>query len=220
MDDGYISDADYSRCLSDLAEVNRLTMTHQPTLRWLAQVMSRWPAGMPFSVLDVAYGYGELLRQIHRLAERYKLRVSLQGIDLNPRSAVLARQATPPAMAIDYCTGDVFAFQPATAPDFIVSSQFSHHLSDWQVVGFLQWLEHNARRGWLIADLQRNPLAYYSFPLLARLMRWHDIVRHDGTVSIARSFRRRDWHWLLAQAGLQADIRWHVPGRWTVGRLK
>lgn len=220
MDNDDISNAEYRQCLADLASVNRITRTHQATLHWLDQAIRCLPANTPITILDVACGQGDLLRMIRCFADQRHLKITLQGLDMNPNSAVVARQATPSSMNITYYTGDVFKFTPTQSPDFIVSSQFTHHLSDSQVVSFLQWMEQYARHGWFIADLQRHPLAYYGYALLARLARWHPIVRHDGAVSVARSFRRADWQALLARAGISADIRWHVPFRLCVGRLK
>ena len=220
MDNDDVSTADYNQCLADLASVNRITRTHQPTLHWLDQAIRALPANTPITILDVACGQGDLLRMIHRFAAKRNLNITLQGLDLNPNSAIAAREATPSSMDITYYTGDVFTFTPAPLPDFIVSSQLTHHLSDSEVVSFLQWMEQYARHGWFIADLQRHPLAYYGYSLLAWLARWHPIVRHDGAVSVARSFRRADWQALLAQAGIPADIRWHMPFRLCVGRLK
>jgi len=220
MDGDDVSLSDYQQCLADLADVNRITLTHRATLSWLEQAWAHLPAGSPVSILDVACGQGDLLRAIHRLAARRSIRVVLQGIDLNPGSAIAARQATPSGMDIDYRTGDVFACVPTPSPDFIVSSQFTHHLTDPEVLKFLLWLERNAGRGWFIADLHRHPLAYYGYPLLARLARWHPIVRYDGQISVARSFRRSDWQALLDAANIKADIRWHLPFRLCVGRLK
>lgn len=220
MDNDDISKEDYNQCLADLASVNRITRTHQATLDWLDQAIRCLPVNTPITILDVACGQGDLLRVIHRFAAERNFKITLQGLDMNPNSAIAARQATPSSMDIAYFTGDVFTFTPAPPPDFIVSSQFTHHLSDSQVVSFLQWMERHARRGWFIADLHRHPLAYYGYSLLAGLARWHPVVRHDGAVSVARSFRRADWQALLAQAGILANIRWHVPFRLCVGRLK
>jgi 2-polyprenyl-3-methyl-5-hydroxy-6-metoxy-1,4-benzoquinol methylase len=219
MDAETTSAADHARCLHDLAAVNRLTLTHRPTLRWLDRATRGLPAGASLSVLDVACGEGDLLRAIRRWADRRGLRAKLEGIDLNPRSAVAAAAVTPPAMAIAYRTGDVFAYAPEPVPDFVVSSQFAHHLSDADVVRFLRWLERHAQHGWFIADLQRHAFAYHGFGLLARVMRWHPIVRSDGMISVARSFRRGDWARLLAEAGVEAEVSWHVPFRICVGRL-
>ena len=219
MNDADIPAADYAQCLRDLAAVNRVTFTHFPTLRWLRRATGRLPPGTPVAILDVACGAGDLLRAIHRWAARRRQPVALEGIDLNPRSAGDARAATPPGVDIAYRTGDVFAYAPDPKPDFVVTSQFVHHLSDAEVVQFLRWIDGHAGRGWFIADLQRHIVPYLVFPILARLMRWHPIIRTDGTISIARSFRRADWTRLLAQAGVTAQVRWSFPFRWSVWRL-
>jgi hypothetical protein len=123
---------------------------------------------------------------------------------------VIARAATPEWMDIEYQTADVFRYALSERPDFIVSSDFTHHLSDEDVVKFLTWLNENSRYGWHIVDLQRHALPYYGFPALARLMGWHRILREDGVISIARSFRRSDWRKYLDQAGVHAEISWHL----------
>ena len=220
MDQPGLDAAVYHRCLRDLAAVNRVTFTHSTTLRWLARATRDLPSGAEFAVLDVAYGQGDLLRAIARFAARRGLVARLAGVDLNPRSAIAARAATPASLNIDYFTGDVFEFTPTTPPDFIVTSQFTHHLGAGQIVTLLRWMEQNARRGWYITDLHRHKFAYHGFPLLARLLRWHPIVRQDGAASIARSFTRRDWEQMLDQAGVTADIRWHMPFRYGISRLK
>lgn len=220
MDADTTSAADYSRCLRDLAKVNRITLTHRATLSWLTRAVRTLPPSTGVSILDVACGHGDLLRTIRRWADRRGLAVTLEGIDLNPRSAEVAAAATTPEMAISYRTGDVFDYDPSPAPQFIVSSQFTHHLTDVDIVRFLRWLEQHAARGWFIADLQRHVIAYYGFPLLARIAGWHRIVREDGRISIARSFRRSEWQQLLAEAGVTAKIYSSFPFRYCVERLK
>ncbi len=220
MDSAALDPAEYADCLTDLARVNVITLTHRATLRWLRRATRDLPPGTVISILDVACGHGDLLRAIHRWAERRGIAARLEGIDLNPRSAEVARAATPPEAAIVWRTGDVFAYAPDPAPDFIVSSQFTHHLDDADVVRFLKWLDHHAVRGWFIADLQRNIVAYWGFQVLATLARWHRIVRQDGAISVARSFRKPDWQALLRQAGITATISLAIPFRLCVGRLK
>ncbi|MGZ8992897.1 MAG: hypothetical protein ACXW16_02665 [Burkholderiaceae bacterium] len=222
MDGPGTSRADYAQCLADLEQVNRVTQTHRATLQWLAQAMQDTPASTPVSIFDVAYGQGDLLRALHRWGASNARPLALAGIDLNPRSALAARAATPPAMNIDYRTGDVFGAEPRPRPDFIVSSQFAHHLTDGQALQFVRWMEANCTCGWYVSDLQRHALSYYGFRWIARLAGWHRIVRIDGTISIARSFRLSEWRALLQQAGIADDatVRWHFPFRIGVGRLK
>lgn len=210
LDDQSTDLATYHRCLGELAAVNRLTFTHYPTLRWLTRATEARPVSGTISVLDVACGHGDLLRAIATWAHRRGLKVRLFGIDVNPRSAAIAREATPRWMNIEYQTADVFSYTPPERPDFIVSSDFTHHLSDEDVVKFVTWLNENSGYGWHIVDLHRHAVPYYSFPALARLMGWHRILREDGVISIARSFRRGDWRKYLDQAGVQADVSWHL----------
>ncbi len=217
MDSSSTSPETYARCLRDLSRVNTITLTHRPTLTWLSKVTKNLSQT---SILDVACGHGDLLRAIRSWADRRKINATLEGIDLNPRSAEVAAAATAPDAHIRYRTGDVFAYTPAPQPDFIVTSQFTHHLTNDELLLFLAWLETHAARGWFIADLHRHSLAYYGFPLLARLFGFHRIVRQDGQISIARSFTKSDWLHLLSQAGIPATVTWRFPFRYCVSRLK
>jgi SAM-dependent methyltransferase len=207
MDTDCVDFEDYRRCLRDLSRVNAVTLTHRPMLAWL----DKHAAG-DFSVLDVACGHGDALRKIRA---RYPA-ARLTGIDLNPWATRAAREATGSAAGIDFVNGDAFAYVPERKFDFIITSQFTHHLTDEQVVGFLRWLQENAGQGWFIGDLHRHVLPYYGFPLLARVLFWHRFVREDGQISIARAFVRAEWEALLRQAGIsrqQAAISWHIPFR-------
>ena len=218
MDTDCIDYDDYARCLRDLSRVNTVTWTHRPMLRWLADETADMA---PFSLLDVACGHGDALRRIHRWAARRGIEARLHGIDLNPWATRAAHEAT--TAPIEFRTGDVFAIDAAETFDFIISSQFTHHLNDSQIVHFIHWMEGHARRGWIISDLHRHWLPYYGFGVLAWLARWHHFVLSDGRISIARSFVRADWQRLIEAAGLHSSdvaISWHVPFRLCVARRR
>ena len=71
-------------------------------------------------------------------------------------------------------------------------------------------------------DLHRRLFPYLGFPLLARLLGVHRLVREDGQLSIARSFRPGEWRTILADAGIPegaARICRHFPFRLCVERL-
>jgi 2-polyprenyl-3-methyl-5-hydroxy-6-metoxy-1,4-benzoquinol methylase len=218
MDTDCIDYDDYRRCLGDLARVNTVTLTHRPMLAWLARETSGLRS---FSLLDVACGYGDALRRIDRWARRRGITATLDGIDLNGWATRAARDATDAGAPIRFRTGDVFAMDAAERFDFIISSQFTHHLSDSQVVMFIRWMEAHSRRGWFIGDLHRHWVPYYGFGLLAAVARWHHFVLSDGRISIARAFVRAEWRRLVHAAGLadgDVEIGWHMPFRLCVGR--
>ena len=219
MDTDCRDEADYRACLHDLARVNTVTLTHRPILAWLRRQTDNLGT---FSLLDVACGGGDALRRIHRQATTWGSRPILTGLDLHPWSIRAAKDATPDTQKIRYLTEDVFGFTPDKPFDFIVSSQFTHHLTDDEIVLFIRWMDANATRGWFIADLRRHLFPYYGFPLLARIASWHRFVRHDGRISIGRAFVPADWCRLLDQAGVPpnaATVQAHFPFRLTVSRL-
>jgi 2-polyprenyl-3-methyl-5-hydroxy-6-metoxy-1,4-benzoquinol methylase len=208
----------YADVIGDLARVNTVTLARRPTLAWLNEATRGLTR---FSLVDVGFGHGDMLRAIALWAQRRGIEAELTGVDLNARSAPVAVAATDPALGIRYVTGD--AADLGFAPDFVVSSLVAHHMADAELVGFLRWMEATAVRGWFINDLHRKRLAWLGFRALAMLLRWHPIVQHDGALSVRRAFVRADWDVLLARAGLAQPpvrVRWHVPFRWGVGRLK
>lgn len=214
MDADDLAPATYAALIADLARVNTITMARPPTLRWLAQAET----GARFSLVDVGFGHGDMLRAIAHWANRAGKTAELTGIDLNPRSAPVAEAASA-GLNIRYLSGDAASL--AGRPDYIISSLVAHHMTDDELVGFIAWMEATAVRGWFINDLHRHRVAWAGFRALAGLLRWHPIVRHDGALSVRRAFVRADWQRLLAAAGVEtAQIRWHLPFRWGVGRLK
>jgi len=205
-----------ARCLRDLAVVNSVTLARPPTIGFMRRAARGRRA---LSVLDVGFGEGDMLRRIARWGRRQGMALRLEGVDLSPASAEAARAVTPESMGIRYRTGDVFDEAPGSV-DVVISSLFTHHLDDAAVVRFLRWMERTAAVGWFVNDLHRHALAYYGFAGLSRVAGWHPMVRHDGPVSVARSFRRADWERLLGAAGVEARVRWHFPFRYCVSRLR
>jgi len=200
MDSIELDAATYARVLHGLARVNRWTFTAHPLLAYLDHAAKGL---VRFRLLDVGFGEGDLLRRVAYWARDRGISVSLIGVDINPRSAGIARAATPRDLPIEYLTGDCLDLPGVF--DFVVSSQVTHHMTDQQLGAFLHFMEDRTLRGWLISDLRRHAFAYYGFPLLARLLGVHPIVREDGQLSIARSFRKRDWYGILHEAGLSRD---------------
>jgi 2-polyprenyl-3-methyl-5-hydroxy-6-metoxy-1,4-benzoquinol methylase len=217
MDSAELDPTTYSEVLRDLAQVNRITLAARPTLSFLDRVV----AGRPrLKLLDVGYGHGDMLRRIARWASRRNIAAELVGIDLNPKSAAVAEAVTPPGMTIAYRTGD-YQDLAGEAFDVILSSLVTHHMTDTELLRFLCFMEDEAERGWLVNDLHRHRFPYLGYPLLARLMGWHRIVRQDGQLSIARAFRPADWQHLLANAAIgEARVVRRFPFRLCVERTR
>lgn len=214
-------------CLRDLARINRWFLGYRPLLRWLDSVSSisaaKIPTRMPLHIVDVGCGYGDALRRVERWARARGVAVDLIGIDLNPDAVDIAAEATPPRSAIHWVAADVFSWQPVNPIHLVVSSLFTHHLAEPDLIRFLKWMELHAELGWFVNDLSRAAIPYHLLRIFSKLAGLHDFVQHDGPVSIARSFIPQDWQRMCAASGLSSDavsIQPSKPGRLCVSRIK
>ncbi len=226
MDSEVVSFEDFRACLRDLSKANVLSLGYRPTLTFLDGLRraGRLPKDRPLRILDVGSGYGDTLRHVAQWAAQRHVQVALIGVDMNPWSARAAREATPPSMAIEWVTANVFDYVKTAEPaDVILSALFTQHLDDDELVRFVAWMEQNAATAWFVNDLHRAHVAHGFFRGISSVMRWHRFVRHDGPVSIARAFRHRDWKRTLRLAGVPAGaarLQWFFPYRLCVERLR
>lgn len=221
MDSATIGFQDFNACLRDIERINIATNAYAPTLRFLEALVQERPE--PVSVLDVGFGGGDMMRRIRRWAVRHGVEMQITGIDISPWAAQSARAQTPVDMALAFVTADIHDYEPEAPFDVVISSLFTHHLADDELVRFLQWMEAHTRRGWFINDLHRHPLPFHVILHSSRLLRMNRLVRHDAPLSVARAFTRADWLRYLGMAGIAHDdvcLRWHFPFRYGLGRVK
>lgn len=225
MDDGAIGFDEFHQCLQQLETINHFTFSYRPTLIWIDKCINKYTEKCtsmshkreePIRILDVGCGGGDMLRQLDKRSSRYGKKISFQliGVDLNPHAKKYAERIST-TTSIRYETADVFAFESNQPIDFIISSLFTHHLSDVQIIGFLRWLDFTAKRGWFINDLHRHPVPYYFIKATTGLLSKNRLIRHDAAVSIARAFTKTDWQRLLDAAGVEGnvEVKWFFPFR-------
>jgi 2-polyprenyl-3-methyl-5-hydroxy-6-metoxy-1,4-benzoquinol methylase len=233
MDDETISFEEFHDCLVGLERINHLTLAYRPTLQWL----TRWfKTDESLYLLDVASGGGDMLRQIaKKWPRRTEKNTQLIGVDLNPWSKIsaehlsggiaqsstqqLRKHVAPP---ITYKTADIFKFNSEQPIDIIISSLFTHHLTDAQIVEFLRWMDSRARKGWFINDLHRHAIPYYFIKAATAIFSRNRLIRNDAAVSVARSFSVADWKHFITQAGLvnRVRIEWFFPFRLCISCIK
>jgi SAM-dependent methyltransferase len=220
--DGPVETAELAKILRDLARFNGAMMGHWPVLQWLGRATRDVQPEQPLTLLDIGCGYGDLLRAVRRWARKRGRAMNLIGVDLSPQVVEVARDASAVSDDIDYHAADIFNFKPAGPIDLVTTSLVTHHLSDAMIVRFLRWMEANARKGWVIYDLQRSRVPFYFIALAGALLRLHAVVTYDGRISVARSLTRGEWRQALAQADIPAnaaELSWFMF-RFSIGRLK
>jgi 2-polyprenyl-3-methyl-5-hydroxy-6-metoxy-1,4-benzoquinol methylase len=212
---------EFHQCLQQLEIVNILSLAYRPTLNWLRETLKSAKPNEIASILDVGSGGGDMLRRIWKFLQRRPSKADLTGVDLNPWSKRSAEQVTAAAMDIHFDTSNIFALDTARKWDFVISCNFTHHLTDAELVSFIQWMEVRAARGWLINDLHRHWLPYYFIKIVFNMLPFNRLMRSDGPISITRAFTAADWRRLLDDAGVPtATVKWRFPFRYVVARRK
>ncbi|MEZ5307982.1 MAG: methyltransferase domain-containing protein, partial [Pyrinomonadaceae bacterium] len=165
------------------------------------------------TLLDVGAGSGAVLRH---LTSRYSFD-SLVGLDNHPQSA--KRISTEKAnSAIDAVQGDAFTLPFAdNAFDIVICSLFLHHLTDSQIVQTLAEMRRVAKQAVIGIDLKRSPWAYWSYRAFCASFRISELVTHDGSLSIMKSFSRDELLEFGKAAGLESPrVESVFPFRWVL----
>ena len=70
-------------------------------------------------------------------------------------------------------------------------------------------LKNQAKRGLVINDIHRHPLAYYSIKWLTQLFSKSAMVKFDAPLSVLRAFKKEDLKRILHQAGITTyQLKW------------
>jgi SAM-dependent methyltransferase len=224
MDTEAVEYESFRDCLAELTQANELSLAYRPTLAFFDRLAreNRFPKNRPLKVVDAGSGYGDMGRKLDRWAEKRGLSIEITGVDMNPWAARAAAEATAKGRPLNWVTANLFEYETA-GTDVVICSLFAHHLPDSAVPRFVRWMEDTARIGWFINDLKRDPVPYYFLRFAFWATRRHRFMRHDGPISVASAFKRRDWKRYLAEAGIPAgaaQIESWAPYRLCVSRVK
>ncbi len=170
------------------------------------------------NIYEIGSGGGDNLRAVSRFLNKISINHSLRGVDLKEDCARFAENFEPSNTAISYEIADYqMATFPKGQPHIIFNSLFCHHFKDDDLVNMLQWMHKNSTIGFIIADLHRHPLAYYSIKWITALFSKSYLVKNDAPLSVLRGFSRRELEILLIKADIKNyKISWKWAFRWLI----
>lgn len=202
--------------LRELEFINVWLGGHAVTVAGLSQLMK--DRTMTYTLLDVGSGGGDTLRFIARWAKRKGLKVRLIGLDYKQEAIDYARVQSSAYPTIEFVLSDYRDLdQLPVRPDILISSLFCHHLDDDQMMEYVGLIARNARLGFVINDLHRHRLAYYSIKWLAALFSRSYLLKNDAPLSVWRGFSKKDLEGYFRQAALQGvQTTWKWAFRWLV----
>ena len=201
---------DIKICMKELNSINTLLGGHAITIKGINYFSENIKDKI--TICEIGCGGGDNLKAI---SKNY-YNASFIGIDLKDTCINFAEKQYPELKA-DWITSDYSKVFFKTQPDVIFSSLFCHHFTDEQLVFMLQWMQSNSTKGFFVNDLQRSPLAYYLIKVLTAIFSKSYMVKNDGPISVARSFRKKDWQLLFSKAGINNYcIKWKWAFRYLV----
>lgn len=214
MDGKNIPFAAMAQTLKELNVVNSRLGGHAITLKGITNFIK---AGGSIRVCEIGCGGGDNLYAVHKYCLQKKIPIDFIGIDINPECIAFAKQQYPALPCKWICSDYALVDFENSKPDIIFSSLFCHHFTDEELIFMLQWQQENSKKGFFVNDLHRHWLAYYLIKYITKFFSRSYLVKNDACLSVARSFRKKDWEYLFEQAGLQGyTINWQWAFRFLV----
>lgn len=204
------------RNLYELDVINRLLGGHAVTLAGLGKL--NLETDRTYSILDIGSGGGDTLKAIAVWGKKKGLQLQLTGVDLKKDCIDYARFFCKDHSNIHFIQSDYrdLASQD-TKYDIIITSLFCHHLTNEELGTLFSWAAAQTQRAFVMNDLHRNRLAYYSISWLTRLFSRSYLVKNDARLSVLRGFRQNELLTILEQAGIlhhSYQLQWKWAFRW------
>lgn len=174
----------------------------------------RLPEAGPVRILDVGTGNGRLLRRlVGRLRETGRAGRGV-GIEIDAASATIAASETARAAARGRSTATTFVRADGLrlpladdSVDVALCVLTLHHFDDTAAVALLGEMARVARTAVVVSDLRRSVPAWLGARLLAATVwRSNPVTRHDGPLSVLRSFTPSELAHLGREAGLEGVV--------------
>jgi ubiquinone/menaquinone biosynthesis C-methylase UbiE len=164
--------------------------------------LRRWiTPGESVSLLDLCTGSGDIPRCIADWARAQKSSVRIHAIDFQAPTLFIAQARSVLYPEITYETADALRFTPAEPFDIVICSLALHHFTFSDALDLLRRICGFARRGVVVADLERSDFGIVGIYLLTGFLVKDRMNKSDGRLSIRRAFSFQELAALAAKAG-------------------
>ena len=198
MDDLNCTGHVLDRTLQELEIINKWLGGNHITLESLEQLLKNHSNTDAITIADLGCGGGDMLRIIDSWGKGKNFKLNLIGIDANPNIVAFAKRNLLSYPHIQFKTLNIFSeeFQDQQF-DIVIGTLFYHHFSSEQLVHFFRKLKRQVSVGFIINDIHRHWLAYYSIKLLTQVFSKSAMVKYDAPLSVLRAFKRTELREML-----------------------
>ena len=169
-----------------------------------------------YTVIDAGCGGGDGTVRIAAFCKANNIKCTIKGIDSDERTVMYARKRWSNDPGVSFETASLLELPTdGSAADYIIAANVLHHFADNEVPHVVNHLCSAARRGVLIADLERSPFWYAAFALFAFFMLHGGFSRRDGLLSIRKGFTTNEFIKLgqTLPSACRVTVGTLVPGR-------
>jgi SAM-dependent methyltransferase len=166
--------------------------------------LRRWfRPGSTVTAIDFCTGSGDIPRFVVDWCRAYDVGIQITAVDFQPATLELAMEKSHSYPEITFAVSDVFEFAPAGPVDFVFCSLALHHFADGDAIRLLKHARAIARRGIMVADLERSDLGIAGIYLLTSCIFREPMTRFDARLSFKRAFSFAEMSRLASAAGWQ-----------------
>src|SRR5262249_32513053 len=169
MDGADYTAAELIENLADLRRVNRYLGGEGALTRHLFPMIEATGRSR-IRLLDVGTGSADIPARVVEWARNRGIEIEFVALDLNEIAALEARRRTASYPEIKVVRADAMNLPfDDRSFDFALASLFLHHFENPQAARLLKSFARVSRVAFIINDLRRHPLAYYSIRLLTQI---------------------------------------------------
>ena len=202
--------------LRELDILNRYLGGHSISIEGIKRLMV--DRQKVYHIVDLGCGSGDVLKYIARWARSNHFQVKLTGVDKNWMALQYLGINCFDYPEIEGVVCDYKDFMKTERKiDIVHSSLFCHHLDNNELMELFRYLKTYTQIGFVINDLQRSSIAYYSVWFLTRMLNGTALSKHDGPISVLRAFTRNELEKLFNEADIKEfSIKWRWAFRYLV----
>ena len=222
MDDVAFQGQEMEILLKDLKSINKWLGGNKITIEGIDKLLATHPKNETVVILDIGCGDGELLRKCARYGQKNNINLKGIGLDFNNNIVVSAREKSQSYPNIEFRKLDVFSkMDLIPSCDIALFTLFLHHFNDREVLKLIGKVTEKSRLGLVINDLHRSSLAFNLFKFISFFFIKSKTAKHDGLVSIAKGFKRKELITISRKIPKQKSIirwRWAFRFQWILKR--